>query len=1413
VALSRVPGRGINDLVITIDGQNGSPQGQVTIAGQFAYGSNPADAAINKITFSDGVTWTEADIEAKLLAQEEAQAGPNITVYGFGGADTLTAVAGSSTLTGFGGADTYVWSAGDGATAIEDRGNVDGTFSNVTDTLVIHGITPAQMTVTHNPDPEARDLVLTAVGQSPIVLVGQTEQGSNSVIEKVVFDDGTVWDYSDLLLQAEGGIPTAPNGTTARSFAGAAANSTLTGTASDDTYFWGAGDGNDTIAEGNVDPWAKADALRLTGLNASDVTFNIIENGNRDLLITDKATGETLTVSGQFASASNNGSNTWAGAGTGVERIVFADGTVWNPQQILDHSVYLAAPGATSLSNLGLGDGTLAMHASPGVTTLNGLDGFADTFIWTPGDGSDTILDFDNTNNTTIDTLRLTGVAAANVGLTRAGSDLIVTDNATGEAITVRFEFPDVAVGNGIERIAFDDGTVWNRATINATAVTYGTNGNDRINAGSDPQIFDTLAGDDTVFGGGNGDTFLDRPQSGNDVFNENGNAGETNTLRMIGVAPANVRLDRNGNDLVVERLDSGKSTTVSFQFAAGLPNYGVEQIVFDDGTTWDRAYIRAHQEIFGTSGDDSLAGTGDPETFDGLGGNDTYTDHTGASDTFIYASSYGNDTIDYEVFDASHSGTLRLTDINPAGVTLTKAGTELFITVTATGKTIHDVAHFFDADHGIGQIVFADGTVWNRATIDANAVPPLTGNTGDYLLTRGSGQVTVFASTITGTIRVPAGTTRNDIILQADNAGNLTVGLRGTGDAVTLTGDLAERWWGIASAVSTITFVDGSTMTLGQPAFQQGGPLTFTWFGTSTNTVLAGSNFGANVFNLGPGGDSITGGNTNLFASGVNTFVFDKGDGGAQVNFNGGTGILQMAPDITPSEVILQADNSGNLTVKLRDTGDTITFAGDLVERWFGISSQLQQITYADGTIQAVGQPGFQQGSPPVLTWIGSSSVTTLTGSNFGSNVFDLGPGGDTITGGNANLGASGVNTLVFDKGDGHAHVNLNGGTGILRMAADIASSDVILQGDNSGNLTVLLKDTGDSITFSNDLIERWFGITSQLQQITFADGTSEAVGQPGFQQGSPPTFTWIGSASVTTLTGSNFGSNVFNLGPGGDTVTGGNTSLGASGVNTLVFDKGDGAVQVNLNGGTGLIQMASDIASNDVILQADAAGDLFVKLRDATDSITVAHDLTAQWWGTATQVSQISFADGTHLNIGQPTFNQGPLPTFTWLGTAGNDTLTGSAFGNNVFEGGAGNDTLNGGGGYDTYKFAPGLGQSVINNLASDGSNPKGEIDFSAGINHDALWFQRSGNDLQIDLLGTNSDVTISGWYGNNSRAQVQSISAGDGLKLDSQIGQLVTAMATYAANNPGFNPTQAAQMPHDQTLQNTIAAAWHS
>jgi hypothetical protein len=106
---------------------------------------------------------------------------------------------------------------------------------------------------------------------------------------------------------------------------------------------------------------------------------------------------------------------------------------------------------------------------------------------------------------------------------------------------------------------------------------------------------------------------------------------------------------------------------------------------------------------------------------------------------------------------------------------------------------------------------------------------------------------------------------------------------------------------------------------------------------------------------------------------------------------------------------------------------------------------------------------------------------------------------------------------------------------------------------------------------------------------------------------------------------------------------------------------------------------------------------------------------------------------------------------------------------------------------------------------------SSAKGEIDFGGGLTDENLWFTQSGNNLQIDLLGTSDQITVSNWFGS-AGAQVSSINA-DGLILDSQVSTLVSAMATYASNNSGFNPTTATTMPTDTTLQSAITAAWHS
>ncbi|MBR0710915.1 hypothetical protein [Bradyrhizobium liaoningense] len=125
--------------------------------------------------------------------------------------------------------------------------------------------------------------------------------------------------------------------------------------------------------------------------------------------------------------------------------------------------------------------------------------------------------------------------------------------------------------------------------------------------------------------------------------------------------------------------------------------------------------------------------------------------------------------------------------------------------------------------------------------------------------------------------------------------------------------------------------------------------------------------------------------------------------------------------------------------------------------------------------------------------------------------------------------------------------------------------------------------------------------------------------------------------------------------------------------------------------------------------------------------------------------------------------------------------------------------------------YRVTTSTGQAQINLSSATGS--KNEIDFLSGITDQNLWFEQAGNDLKIDLLGTNTSTTISNWFAGSAGA-VQGITAG-GLKIDSQISQLVQAMATYSASHAGFDPSNPTvqALPNDTALQNAVTASWHA
>ncbi|HEX4409019.1 MAG TPA: calcium-binding protein [Xanthobacteraceae bacterium] len=1163
----------------------------------------------------------------------------------------------------------------------------------------------------------------------------------------------------------------------------------------DDIYVYTAAGGNDTIADSDV-----LSQVVFSDIGASDVSISRDIADLNDFFITINTIGKTLTVDGQFTP--------WSTGPLAV--FTFADGTVWTADQVeqmlLDQESAYTGPilqyGYGGYV-LGYGNRNDTLMSGAGDKVLDG-EGGNDTYIYASTSGDDIITDPGDTSQ-----LQFSDLDPSDISLSRTGGsyDLDITINTTGNTLTIDGQFTPWGVGP-LQSFTFANGTVWTAAQIQQMLLDqesaanggsiYGYGGNDTLIAG---------LGDKYMNGEGGSDTYVYSSTGGNDIVNDPGSSSQL-ILTDIDASDVGLSRDEGSYDLVLTVGSTGKTITIDGQFTP----WGVgplQTISFADGTVWTASDIQQSildQEsaadggsIYGFGGNDTLVA--------GLG--DKFMDGEGGFDTYVYSSAGGNDVI----ADPGSSSQLVFSDINSTDVSLSRnpGSDDLVITVNSTGKTVTVVGQFNGAGIGPLQgISFADDIVWTASEIAGTV-----SGTGNYALSPGTGQVTVAASSITGTIFIPAGITPSQVILQADNSGDLTIELPNLTDSVTLTGDLNHDWWGVSSAVGSISTNGGSSMTLGQPSNGEGQPFTFTWIGTASDTTLTGSDYGSNVFELGAGGDTVTFGNTDDGGSGNNTVAFDKGDGHATITLNSGAGVINMAADIAANDIIFQADSSGDLTIGLKDAAaDSVTIDADLHTNWFGVSSAVSQIIFSDASTMTIGEPSYGQGQPISFTWIGSSADTTLVGSDFGSNVFYLGAGGDAVTFGNTDAGGTGNNTVFFDKGDGDAVVTLNGGVGIVQMAADISAADVVLQADNSGDLTIaLMDDSADSITLDGDLHVNWYGVSSAVSQIDFSDGSSVTVGEPSYGQGQPLSFTWLGSSSDTALVGSDYGSNTFYLGAGGDAVTFGNTNDDGSGNNTVVFDKGDGQASVTLNSGVGTIKMASDITDGDAYLQADSTGDLIIKLRDSSDSLSVAGDLSQNWWGISSQITQLSYADGSTLAISQPGYNTNPPPTFTWIGSGSSETLTGSAFGNNVFEDGGGNDTLDGGGGYDTYKFGSTFGQTTINNYASDhDGSAYGEIDFASGVNSNQLWFQQSGNNLQIDLLGTNDSVTVSNWYASDARNQVESINAGDGLKVDSQLQQLVGAMATYTSNNPGFDPTQASQMPTDSTLQNALAAAWH-
>jgi len=155
---------------------------------------------------------------------------------------------------------------------------------------------------------------------------------------------------------------------------------------------------------------------------------------------------------------------------------------------------------------------------------------------------------------------------------------------------------------------------------------------------------------------------------------------------------------------------------------------------------------------------------------------------------------------------------------------------------------------------------------------------------------------------------------------------------------------------------------------------------------------------------------------------------------------------------------------------------------------------------------------------------------------------------------------------------------------------------------------------------------------------------------------------------------------------------------------------------------------------------------------------------------------------------------------------GGAGNDTLTTHYnHGGNRLRGGAGDDHMTGSYRDDTYLYRRGDGRDVIRELYHYSGTDT--LVFEQ-VNHDMLWFERSGNDLVISELQDDGRITIDNWYGGAAH-QVERLETADGRSLsNAAVDQLVAAMAGFSPADGGEGGAQGV-VPEE--LQPTLAAAW--
>ena len=640
------------------------------------------------------------------------------------GNDNLSGGAGNDVLVGGAGDDTYRFARGDGQDVIKLQ---DGHDDSDVKTLVLgEGLTQdnIRFAIDRIFDGAPRLLITFANGMADSIKVEHfTKKG---VLDRIVFADGSEMSAQEIRERAVGATAgddnPAPNSGDeyGQLVYGGRGNDVLYETDGTTYFGFARGDGDDTIN-------GEASALYIWDYAPEDVVLTRAGSDQNDLTLSFLGSDDRVTIANHF-----DQTGLWS-TGLGVSRVVFQNGTTWDREAL--SNLVLKSAASDGDDNLVGGSGNYwvawdeRFEGGLGDDYLSGRYG-SDTYVYALGDGSDTIND-GGTSLSDIDRLVLgSGITPDNAVVGRSQSstnDVVLTLPDGGQILLVGQLIGDES---GVERVDFLDGTSWTREELaSRVANSSATSGDDDIDGSAIAEIIIGGLGDDTLTGGGRGDTYSYSLGDGSDQIIEGASDGN-DRLRFDGsVLPEDVTLARdpaNPNNLRISVGNENVITVVN-HFIDGM---GLEIIEFADGLKWNRSVMQA-KALEGSSSqeDDVLVGTSNDDTVFGAEGNDTLDGGPG-SDLYVFRIGDGQDVIQDS---GEQEGADRLVlgdDIDQQKVDLGRDGDNLTLSLADTADGITVVDYFVPGKASIGTIEFQDGTVWDAAEIAArgNNLAPVVG-------------------------------------------------------------------------------------------------------------------------------------------------------------------------------------------------------------------------------------------------------------------------------------------------------------------------------------------------------------------------------------------------------------------------------------------------------------------------------------------------------------------------------------------------------------------------------------------------------------------------------------------------------------------------------------------------------------